>query len=236
VTKTPFPDPRDNSKTLYLAYGDFISTMRNKRLPCDPAQWTATKDADEGSNDPKMSSSFTQDLTGGAQGIWLSVKTGTNTYFKRTYYLQSNSFTSPADLALTFTNSMVFGTQTSSGQQLNSQGYVYSHFSWYRDTAHGYAHIQVCLYDLTAKSDQNNLTDRTEDAESDSGHYTRSDDPGSNPTNATTAVTLKANHQYQLKVMLQAYITGKEGGVSGNGGDAEANQLIHLSALGVVPQ
>jgi hypothetical protein len=232
VSKTPFTDPRDDSNTLYLSYGNFIATMRNKRLPCDPAQWTTSK-AEDGTLSSKISSSFTQDLASGALGIWLSATGATNTYYKRTYSFTSNSFTAPSNLQIKIQDGLKFNTQSSGGQQKYTYGYVYSHFGWYLDTAHGWMHYQVYLNDKTTGG-VTSLDEQTANAESNSGDYTKSANFGkSSFTNYHTA-TLTGGHTYCLVVKFEAYIKCDEGGLAGHGGDAEANQLVHLGSLGVM--
>ncbi len=74
----------------------------------------------------------------GPLGIWLSATGAKDTYYKRTYYFTSNNFTAPSNLQIKVQDGLKFNKQSSSGQQSDAYGYVYSHFGWYRDDAHGY--------------------------------------------------------------------------------------------------
>ncbi len=232
VSRTPFTDPRDDSNTLYLSYGSFTATMRNKRLPCDPAQWTTSK-AEDGTLSSKISSSFIQDLASGALGIWLYAVGAKDTYYKRTYYLTSNNFTAPSNLQIKIQDGLRFNTQSTSGQQKYAYGYVYSHFGWYLDTAHGWMHYQVYLNDKTTGG-VTTLDEQSANAESNSGDYTKSANFGKSSFTNYHTVTLTGGHTYCLVVKFEAYIKCDEGGLAGHGGDAEANQLVHLTSMGVV--
>jgi len=231
VSRTEFTDPRDDSNTLYLSYGSFTATMRNKRLPCDPAQWTTSK-AEDGSINSKMSTSFTQDLNNGALGIWLYAIGAKDTYYKRTYYLTSNNFTTPSTIQIKLRDGIRFNTQSSSGKQKSVNGYVYSHFGWYRDTAQGWMHYQLYLKDTNGTV--MNLEEQTANAESDSGDYTKDSNFGHSSITGDHVYTLTAGHTYQLILKFEAFIKCDEGGVAGNGGDGEANQQVHLTSLGVM--
>jgi hypothetical protein len=231
VSRTAFPDPRNNANTLYLSYGDFTSTLRNKRLSCDPAQWKASM-SDDGDITSKMSTSFTEDLTNGAMGIWLSATGVKDTYYQRTYTFTSNSFTTPSNLQIKVQDGLKFNVQSSGGQQESSNGYVYSHFGWYRDEAHGYM-----KYELYLKDSNGTVTDLDTDdanAHSDSGDYTKDANFGTTGFTNTHNVTLTGGHTYTFVLTFYAYIKCDEGGVTGSGGDAEANQLLHLTSMGVM--
>ena len=231
VSRTAFPDPRNTADTLYLSYGNFVSTMRNKRLPSDPSQWKSGV-SEDGDITSKMSTSFTEDLTNGAMGIWLSATGAKNTDYTRTYTFTSNQFTTPSNLQIKVQDRLKFDIQSSGGQQKDSHGYVYSHFGWYRDEAHGYMKYEISLQDT-----KGNVTDLDVDdanAHSDSGDYTKDDDFGKSDFTNTHTVTLTGGHTYYFVLKFYAYIKCDDGGAAGNGGDAEANRLIHLTSMGVM--
>ncbi len=231
VEQTAFTDPTDGSNTLYLSYGHFTSTLRNSRLSCDAAQWAATS-ADDGSLTSKISSSFAEDLNAGKMGIWLFTGTVKDTYFKRTYTFTSNSFSVAADLQVKFQEGLNFNLQSSSGHQKYAYGYVWSDFDWYKNTAHGYMKYDIHLYDKTANSTIA-LTSDDANAHSDSGHYTCQDDFGKSTLTNYNTITLTKGHEYKFVVTFYGYIDCDDGGVS-DGGEAEVNQLIRLSTMGVM--
>lgn len=234
VERTPFPDPRDESKTLYLSYGNFTGKMRKSRLPCDAHQW-GTWNVDSATSIPtNVSTSFTQDFYAGKLGMWLKVGSAKKTYFKREYYLRSNNFTPSSDMDVKLVNGLLYFTQSTGTWPSYAYGYTYSDIDWYKDTAHSYMHYKVSLNDLNGWSLP--LVEQTADAESDSGKYTKSANFGKGNSFAnTTSVKLTAGHTYYLQFMLEGYINCAEGGaVGGGGGSAEVNQLIQLSTMGVM--
>jgi hypothetical protein len=234
VSKTPFPDPRDNTRTLNLSFGSFAVPWRNSRLACDPAQWTTSEVTGDTCN-PDPTTSFRQDLTAGVEGIWMKISSAKGDSYNKKLSFRSNSFSSPADLPLKLICGMNFGTQSSSGQQKSSLGYVYSHIDWYTDDAHAKTNYKVYLWDETANTSQNTIQEETASVTSDSGKYTKDANFGLSNSTKTISATLKAGHKYHLILELYGEISADEGGaIGGGGGDAEVNQRVTITGLGVM--